>query len=120
MHAPRNARSSSMRSTGMIESRRMYSCMATRTARRASELGEGVLGASVIGPQDYTKQALSPTTLAPYSTCVAREIESEKAVSMTSVIEICAPWRRGYESHLHHKLEAGFPGEKGGCRRRPG
>ena len=69
MQAPRNARSSSRRSTGRTESRRRYSCMATRTVRRASaraeSVFEGVWGASVISRQDYTKQALSPTNSAP-------------------------------------------------------
>src|SRR6478736_3449972 len=64
MAAPRNARSARRRSTGRKESRRMYSCIAMRTVLRALELVEsdfeGVGIASVIGPQDYTIQALSP------------------------------------------------------------
>src|SRR5690348_7402646 len=64
MAAPRNARSKRRRSTGRKESRRRYSCMAMRTVLRALELVEsdfeGVWVTSVIGPQDYTIQELSP------------------------------------------------------------
>ena len=74
----------------------------------------GRLGASVISRQDYTIQALSPMSSVSFSTCVAHREFVRRSLDFEDCVRhvFAAAWRRRYESHLHHRSQAGFLGAK--------
>ena len=115
MQAPRKARSSSRRSTGSSESRRRYSCMATRTVR--SGIGAGGVGLRRgLGSFSHRSARLYDTSAFTNAFGVKFDLRRTRKSSGRApgfedagLRAFAAPLRPRHESHLHHKSDCGFP-----------